>query len=113
MKRVDVLRNDGEISLVRFKLGQRQMRGVGFNAAMRTSPRIIEVENERGIALKSFGRRDITPIVFGPDPIGVPKRGNTAFRRQARARQDDDVVIPRDQETPLRYAPVWPRWRRK
>lgn len=59
MQRVDVLRDDRHAAALSLEAGERQMRGIGFDATMSTPPRIIEIIDEKRIAQEALRRCDV------------------------------------------------------
>jgi hypothetical protein len=79
VKRIDVLRHDRYAAMLGFEPRKSQVRRVRMDARMCAPPRIIEIENARGVALEAIRRGDIAPIVLRPDSIRIAESRNTAF----------------------------------
>ncbi len=96
MQCIDVLGDDRHAAVLSLEAGEREMSGVGFDAAMRAPPGIVEIVDERRIAPEALSRRDILIIVFRPDAVRIAKCRKTAFSRKPGAGENDDVPKTRD-----------------
>ena len=89
---VDVLRDQQQLARpFGVEPRQRNVRGIRLDRPQLRPPRIVEGMDQRRIALKSLGRRDILDAMSLPQTIGPTEGRETAFGRYAGAGQDDDV----------------------
>ncbi len=90
---VDILRAEkvaaGEL---RFKLGERDVRGIGLGLGAVGAALGIELPHQRWIALERLGRADLFDAMSRPEPVGRAKGGQAAFGADACAGEDEDAV---------------------
>jgi hypothetical protein len=75
----------------RLEPGQRAVRGVGLDTGERRPSRVVELMDDRGLALEGLRRGDVLDPVALPEPVGVAERRHPALRRDARSGEDDDL----------------------
>ena len=102
VKVVDVLGDEHQPLAARHEVAlepdQRMMGGVGLGFAAHVAPPIVEAVHELGIVGEGFRRRQRLRVVLLPKAAGIAEGADTAFRRHAGTRQDEDVHAPRNAE---------------
>ena len=89
---VDVLGDEQQLARpVGIEPRQRHVRGIRLDRAQLRPPRIVESVDQRRIAPKSLGRRDILDAMSFPQPIRPAEGREAALGRYAGAGQDDDT----------------------
>ena len=75
------------------QLGERNVRGIRLGKSARRAPLRVELPDAPGIALPGFGRADILDAIAGPKAVGGAKGRQAALRADARAGEDEDLVV--------------------
>src|SRR5262249_19124611 len=70
-------------------------RRVGLGRAARLAPRVVEIQDQLGIAREALRRRHIHHVDLGPDAVLVAEGGDAGFGRDAGAGQNDDALEAR------------------
>lgn len=92
MKVIDVLGHDEKVAIMRgFQFGQSEVCGIGLCIPAVRPPQIVELVDETRITRKSLGRCHFLKIVLRPKPALVPECSETAFGRDTRAGQNNNV----------------------
>ena len=92
VKVIDVLRHHEKIPGVSgLKFREGEVRGIGLCIPAVRPPKIIELVNKARIAGKTLGRCHFLKVVLRPQPALIAKCSETAFGRDSRASENDDV----------------------
>ncbi len=90
---VDILRAEKKAAgELRFKFGERDVRGVGLGFCAVGAARGIELPDQRGIAPQCVGCADFFNAVAGPQAVFGAESGQAAFGADAGAGEDEDAV---------------------
>lgn len=92
VKVIDVLRDNQQLPVMpglEFRKGE--VRGIGLCIPTVRSSQIVEFVDKARIAGKTFGRCHFLKVVLRPQPALIAKCSKTAFGRDSRASENDDV----------------------
>lgn len=77
---------------LRFKLGERDVSGVGVGFLALCTSSGVERPDASRIALPGIGRAHVFDAKAGPETIFCAEGGQSAFGTDARAGEDEDAV---------------------
>ena len=91
---VDILGNDGNFGRIFvLQTGNCQMSRIGFGFLNFEFELVVEIVYQCRIALEAFNGGDVFDAVIVPQAVGTAKGGQSGFRRNSRAGQNDDVLV--------------------
>lgn len=94
VERVDILGNDGNFGRIFvLQAGNRQMRRIGFGFLDFEFEVVVKVVYQCRIAPKTFDGGDVFDPMIVPQAVGTAERGQSGFRGDAGAGQNDDVFV--------------------
>ena len=93
MQRIDVLRYNEDVAAMRLlQMAQRRVGGIRGSQRVVAPPGVVERLHAGWITLERLRRGDVLDAHFGPNAITVTERRKAGFCRQARTRQDYNVI---------------------
>ena len=94
---VDILGAEKEtVAEAGLELGERDVGGVGHGSLRGSAARGVELPDQSGVAMESFGGADVLDAMAGPKAVGGAEGGETALGADAGAGEDKDAVGGRD-----------------
>ena len=91
MEGIDVLCNDKKFFLIMvFELLKCEMRGVGVYVFHEAAKAVEKGVHAPRVAAQSFVCCDVFDATSVPETVGATEDGHARFRRNARARKNDD-----------------------